>query len=71
MVETIQFLAFPDNILNFKSHLDFETLILNLPEKIVQDLDQSIAKLKSMDPVSSLLIVYLKSIYITSFIYAF
>ncbi|EXB08341.1 hypothetical protein J516_4269, partial [Acinetobacter baumannii 1406750] len=39
MVETIQFLAFPDNILNFKSHLDFETLILNLPEKIVQDLD--------------------------------
>ncbi|WP_225479859.1 hypothetical protein [Acinetobacter baumannii] len=49
MVETIQFLAFPDNILNFKSHLDFETLILNLPEKIVQDLDQSIAKLKSME----------------------
>ncbi len=49
MVETIQFLAFPDNILNFQSHLDFETLILNLPEKIVQDLDQSIAKLKSME----------------------
>ncbi|WP_228153363.1 hypothetical protein [Acinetobacter seifertii] len=49
MVETIQFLAFPDNILNVKSHLDFETLILNLPEKIVQDLDQSIAKLKSME----------------------
>nr|QZX59084.1 hypothetical protein [Acinetobacter baumannii] len=71
MVETIQFLAFPDNILNFKSHLDFETLILNLPEKIVQDLDQSIAKLKSLE--SCFFTTYrIPEINLqTSFIYAF
>ena len=44
MVKTQQFIAFPDNIINISSRFDFEALIRNLPEQIIEDLDNAIVK---------------------------
>lgn len=49
MVKTQQFIAFPDNIINISSRFDFEALICNLPEQIIEDLDNAIVKLESFD----------------------
>lgn len=49
MVTTKQFIAFPDNIINVCSSFDFEALICNLPEQIIEDLDNAILKLKSFE----------------------
>ncbi|WP_334070007.1 MULTISPECIES: hypothetical protein [Acinetobacter] len=49
MVTTKQFIAFPDNIINVSSGFDFEALICNLPEQILEDLDNAILKLQSFE----------------------
>ncbi|MDB0185864.1 hypothetical protein CTY70_07455, partial [Acinetobacter baumannii] len=49
MVKTKQFIAFPDNVINVSSSFDFEALICDLPEQVINDLDNAILKLQSFE----------------------